>query len=64
MRPIITCLLMSQLLACGDRDQATPANEEAPPIQEPPATVDPVVPDTVLPDTVMARDTAQSIVEY
>jgi hypothetical protein len=64
MRLIIACLLVSQLLACADREQATPSGEEAPRVQEPPAAVDTVLPDTVPPDTVMARDTAQSNTEY
>ena len=64
MRRIIICLLVSLLPACADGDETTPSNDQTPSVQEPPTTVDTAVPDTVSPDTVMARDTAQSGIEY
>jgi hypothetical protein len=64
MRPIITCLLVSLFLACADGDGTPTSNHQASGVPEPPTTVDTVVADTASPDTVMARDTAQSGVEY
>jgi hypothetical protein len=64
MRPFIMFLLVSQLLACADRDDPIPSGGRAPRVREPSATLDTAVPDTMSPDTLMARDTAQSGLEY
>ena len=64
MSKVLACLVVGSLLACTDRNQSTPGNSEAPATHQPPAAIDTALVDTLPPDTVMARDTAQSNIEY